>query len=294
MTTKLVQIPNNRLDRIINNNLDIADKVLIAVSFVFEKGLDLILDKLNNFKNPHNITVLTSNYLKSTEPKALRKLLELKRNGAKIYVFDSLKSNQNFHIKSYYFENKKDNLFNCIIGSSNISASAFQKSYELNVEIKDRNFAEEYKTNILNLLNSPHTFELSEEFIISYEKVYEENMNFIRKFEEEDFDDISVIPFKEPNIAQVEALKALNNSRIKMQQNKGLVVMATGLGKTILAALDVRQFNPKNFYLWPIEKKYLINQKKLSNSLCLKKDTVFIIVKVKTLIMISFLPAYKQ
>mgnify|MGYP003352135528 CR=1 FL=1 len=76
---KLVQIPNNRLDRIINNNIDIADKVLIAVSFIFEKGLDLILDKLNNFKHPQNITILTSNYLKSTEPRALKKLLELKK-----------------------------------------------------------------------------------------------------------------------------------------------------------------------------------------------------------------------
>ena len=259
MTTKLVQIPNNRLDRIINNNLDIADKVLIAVSFVFEKGLDLIHDKLNNFKHPQNITILTSNYLKSTEPRALKKLLKLKSNGAKIYVFDSLKSNQNFHMKSYYFENKKDNFFNCIIGSSNISAAAFQKSYELNVEIKDKNFAEEYKTNILNLLDSPHTLELSEDFIIDYEKVYEENTNFVRKFEEDNFEDISVIPFKEPNLAQIEALKALNNTRNELNQNKGLVVMATGLGKTILAALDVKQFNPKKF-LFVAHREEILNQ----------------------------------
>jgi superfamily II DNA or RNA helicase/HKD family nuclease len=259
MTTKLVQIPNNSLDRIINNNLDIADKVLIAVSFVFEKGLDLILDKLNSFKHPQNITILTSNYLKSTEPRALKKLLELKSNGAKIYVFDSLKSNQNFHMKSYYFENKKDNFFNCIIGSSNISAAAFQKSYELNVEIKDKNFAEEYKTNILNLLDSPHTLELSEDFIIDYEKVYEENMNFVRKFEEDNFEDISVIPFKEPNLAKIEALKALNNTRNELNQNKGLVVMATGLGKTILAALDVKQFNPKKI-LFVAHREEILNQ----------------------------------
>jgi len=149
MTIKLIQVPNYRLDKIINSNLDLAEKVLIVVSFVFEKGLDLILQKLSNFRHPNNITILTSNYLKSTEPKALKKLLELKKNGAKVYVFDSLSSNQNFHIKSYYFENKKNNFFNCIIGSSNISAAAFQKSYELNVEVKDKNFSEEYKKNIL-------------------------------------------------------------------------------------------------------------------------------------------------
>lgn len=245
MISKLIKIPDNKLDKVINNNIDLADKVFIVVSFVFEKGLNLILDKLSNFKHPQNITILTSNYLKSTEPRALKKLLNLKKNGSKIYVFDSLGSNQNFHIKSYYFENKKDNFFNCIIGSSNISAAAFQKSHELNVEIKDKNFAEEYKKIILNLLDNPHTLQLSEEFINSYEKVYEENMNFILKFEEDSIEDITVIPFKEPNIAQVEALKALIKTRNEFQQNKGLIVMATGLGKTILAALDVKQFNPK-------------------------------------------------
>ena len=87
MESKLIDIPNNELDEIINQNIEQSEKVLIVVSFIFEKGLGLILDKLKKFHNPNNITIITSNYLKSTEPKALRKLLNLKSLGSKIYLF---------------------------------------------------------------------------------------------------------------------------------------------------------------------------------------------------------------
>ena len=50
MESKLIDIPNNELDEIINNNIDKSNKILIVVSFVFEKGLDLIFDKLKNLK----------------------------------------------------------------------------------------------------------------------------------------------------------------------------------------------------------------------------------------------------
>ena len=138
MDSKLIDIPNNELDEIINQNIEQSNKVLIVVSFIFEKGLELVFDKLRSFHKPSNITIITSNYLKSTEPKALRKLLVLKSLGAKVYLFDSITSRENFHIKSYYFENEDKNFYSCYIGSSNISFSAFKLSHELNVEINDK------------------------------------------------------------------------------------------------------------------------------------------------------------
>ena len=59
MESKLIDIPNNELDEIINNNIDKSNKILIVV-FVFEKGLDLIFDKLKEFKNHENITFITA------------------------------------------------------------------------------------------------------------------------------------------------------------------------------------------------------------------------------------------
>ena len=75
MESKLIDIPTSELDEIINKNIEKSEKVLSVVSFIFEKGLSLILDKLKEFHSPKNITIVTSNDLKSTEPKALRKLL---------------------------------------------------------------------------------------------------------------------------------------------------------------------------------------------------------------------------
>ena len=162
MESKLIDIPNNELDVIINRNIDQSEKVLIVVSFVFEKGLALVFDKLKKFHNPANITIITSNYLKSTEPKALRKLLELKSLGAKIYLFDSISSKENFHIKSYYFENERYNFFSCIIGSSNMSFSAFKLSHELNIEIKDKKTCKEHKDKMSNFLSHTNLLEISD------------------------------------------------------------------------------------------------------------------------------------
>ena len=245
MESKLIDIPNNELDVIINRNIDQSEKILIVVSFVFEKGLALVFDKLKKFHNPANITIITSNYLKSTEPKALRKLLELKSLGAKIYLFDSISSKENFHIKSYYFENERYNFFSCIIGSSNMSFSAFKLSHELNIEIKDKKTCKEHKDKMSNFLSHTNLLEISEEVIFDYEKIYEENNNIMLEFENKKFHSFNEIQFKEPNEVQVEALVALKKSRNELNQDKGLVVMATGMGKTILSALDVKELNPK-------------------------------------------------
>ena len=44
---------------------------------------------------------------------------------------------------------------------------------------------------------------------------------------------------------QEEALMSLKN--LEIREKKGLVISATGTGKTILCALDVRNYNPQKF-----------------------------------------------
>jgi superfamily II DNA or RNA helicase/HKD family nuclease len=266
MVHKLIDIPNNQLDEIINNYIDESHEIVIIVSFIFEKGLGLILDKLRKFAHKHSLTVITSNYLKSTEPSALRKLLELKSLGAEIYLFDSLKSNQSFHIKSYYFANSSTNFSKCIIGSSNMSFSAFKKSYEFNVEIAEEGFVNNFKRSLSDILNHPSTLVLSAEIIEEYEHFYDENNNLILQSEKNIYEDtskdvandIEVIPYREPNIVQKDALEILNSVR-ELGIKKGLVVMATGLGKTILAALDASSFKP-NRLLFVAHREEILKQ----------------------------------
>ena len=54
---------------------------------------------------------------------------------------------------------------------------------------------------------------------------------------------------------QKEALKNLIFTR-KNGHTKGVIIAATGTGKTYLSAFDVQQFQPKDFSLLLIEKNY--------------------------------------
>jgi len=96
MASKLHYIPVNNFSNTINESISKSDEVTIAVSFIFKAGINLIWDSLLNFPDKKRITILTSNYLKSTEPDALEKLMILKELGANIYLFDSISSSQVF------------------------------------------------------------------------------------------------------------------------------------------------------------------------------------------------------
>ena len=106
MTSKLINIPENKLDEVLISKLSKSSSAVIIVSFVLESGLKLIIDELTKFisRDGNRLIIITSNYLKATQPKALELLLSLKDLGAEIYVFDSLEANKSFHIKGYFFK----------------------------------------------------------------------------------------------------------------------------------------------------------------------------------------------
>ena len=137
MTSNLHYIPDKAFDSVVNEKIQEADEVIISVSFVFLSGIDLIIENLRNFRNQSRLIIITSNYLSSSEPAALEKLLELKQQGAQIFFYDSISANRSFHMKSYFFStNQSDTL---IVGSSNLSLTAFQKGLELNLSTQDLN-----------------------------------------------------------------------------------------------------------------------------------------------------------
>lgn len=231
MASKLYCIPNESFDSVLNENIGNADEVIISVSFVFLSGLNLLIDSLKKFDNQSKITIITSNYLKSTEPVALDKLLELKDLSANIYFYDSIGANQSFHMKSYFFS--RDNSEMLIVGSSNLSLTAFQKGHELNLSTEDGLVCKEFRSVIQAIISDPHTQPLSKELIDRYRVIYDETTN--------PFNEIMGGSLITPNIVQSDALEILKTER-DLGLTKGLVVLATGLGKTFLSALDAKQF----------------------------------------------------
>ena len=230
-------------------------KFYFIVSFIKYSGIQLLISTLDELeKQGIQGEIITSVYLNITDSKALRKLLSYKNIKVKIYN----NSSESFHTKAYLFE--KEKYHSVIIGSSNISQSALYSAEEWNVKLTDSSFFNIYKKSLNQfekLWHSNEAIELTQDFIDEYEK-YKKSVNVQNTF---DYRKTKIEQENEfvPNSMQKRVLQKLKETRINGNK-KGLVISATGTGKTYLAAMDIKQFfeinsNTEN-------KLFKINEKK--------------------------------
>ncbi|MGS2721008.1 DUF3427 domain-containing protein [Paraglaciecola aestuariivivens] len=216
-----------------------ATSISIAAAFIRQTGLNLIFTALDDalFRGA-KVRILTGDYMGITEPKALRHLLLLQSRGAEIKVFES-KAKQSFHMKAYIFlegdENQRDGY--AFIGSSNISKAALLDGLEWNVSVDLKTEPKKFETILTKyeeLYNGNRCIHLTHEWIDEYEKRIPKTLpvKLVANADDEDFE-----PTPEPNIIQQQALTKLHQTRLEGYQ-RGLVVMATGTGKTWLSAFD--------------------------------------------------------
>jgi len=223
-----------------------ATTINIATAFIRFTGIRLIEDALvDAIKRGANVRILTGDYLGITDPKALRYLLLLQEMGAEVKVFES-EGKHSFHMKAYLFvrsDNGADHEGCAFIGSSNISKSALENGLEWNLKVDKSENQQRFKQIIdeYNLIYADARCKpLTNQWIDDY----------IRRIPNREFQKPSEVGAEEqdslpiPNDIQTEALDALNETR-EEGYRRGLVVMATGLGKTWLAAFDCQQINAK-------------------------------------------------
>ena len=87
--------------------LQTADQASFMVSFIRWSGLQLLIRPLDEFRqedSSNKLRILTSTYLNITEPKALRRLLEMPN--VETRIFDS--GSVSFHTKAYLFQRHVD------------------------------------------------------------------------------------------------------------------------------------------------------------------------------------------
>ena len=233
-------------------------KFYFIVSFIRYSGIQLLISTLDKLeKQGIQGEIITSVYLNITDSKALRKLLSYKNIKVKIYN----NSSESFHTKAYLFE--KEKYHSVVIGSSNISQSALYSAEEWNVKLTDSSFFNIYGKSLNQfekLWHSNEAIELTQDFIDEYEK-YKKSVNVQNTF---DYRKTKIEQENEfvPNSMQKRVLQKLRETRINGNK-KGLVISATGTGKTYLAAMDIKQFfeinsNTEN-------KLFEINKSKTSN-----------------------------
>jgi superfamily II DNA or RNA helicase/SOS-response transcriptional repressor LexA len=229
------KIPRKKVLSKIITELENCENFYISVAFVTTGGIATLI---NTFKSLEEKGVkgkiLVSQYLNFTQPEALRRLSQFKNINLKIIT------KENSHSKGYIF--KHSDYYNLIIGSSNLTSSALSTNKEWNMKVSARN-SSSIVDKVINEFQDD--FEIgevvNESYIKKYEEIYKKQFLVYQRSKEELFKELNVEII--PNSMQVEALQNLED--LRKENDKALIISATGTGKTYLAAFDAKAFNPK-------------------------------------------------
>ena len=224
-------------------SMEKAVQIDIIVSFLMESGVRMLLKELNNALNRGaRVRILTGNYLGITQPSALYLIKHELKDRVELRFYNE--KERSFHPKSYIFHYTDHS--EIYIGSSNISRSALTSGIEWNYRFSsrtdNRNYEKFYST--FEDLFEHHSILIDDERLREYSKNWHRPAasKDLEKYDENESDSsIRVVPFFEPRGAQIEALCALENTRAEGAR-RALILAATGVGKTALAAFDSKTY----------------------------------------------------
>ncbi len=238
------------MSRAIISELRHADSFIFSVAFITPSALNVLKQDLLDFEGDG--TIITSNYLGFNSPATYRELLNFPNLRVKV-----VEARHGFHAKGYIFRGNGQTT--AIVGSSNLTVSALSSNLEWNFRFSAQNeghvvrqieeairlqervadtvdaawiedFERSYKPRVPTSWLDQRASHLPEEALLWDINAAEE-----RRFEQQ--------PTVTPNKMQESALASLSELR-SAGKASALVVSATGTGKTILAGLDVRAFDP--------------------------------------------------
>ncbi len=212
-----------------------AQSIDIAVAFVMDGGVQRLRPYFEELlQRGGQLRLLTGDYMDATEPDGLQSLLDLQGHRT-LRVFESRGSS--FHPKSYIFR-WQDEEGTAFVGSSNLSRTALGHGVEWNYRVissRDHAGFQSVRDAFERLFVHPSTVALTHEWIQSYRQRRRADAPRLAGIEPE------VAPPPKPHGIQDEALRALRATR-EDGNRAGLVVLATGLGKTWLSAFDSQDY----------------------------------------------------
>ena len=228
------------------------DRIDLAISFVMRSGLNLIARHLDEaLDRGASVRLLTTDYGLITDASALGFFLDrigppgTGRLAARVFSDPST----SFHPKGYLFSSSRSGAGVAFVGSSNLSHSGLTTGVEWNLQTHHLSaLHREFET----LWADPRAVTLSAEWLAHYDEQRRQRATgrpVVDRFgvepneieeagelaAETGIEEAEAAPT--PWSVQSEALAALEATRIDGHE-AGLVVMATGLGKTWLAAFD--------------------------------------------------------
>lgn len=233
---------NNQIWDQLRSELNDAEEFAFAVAFVTDVMVSNLKPLFRSLAaRGVRGRLLTSTYQQFNQPDMFKELLKIKNLEVRIATV------RGFHQKGYLF--KHHDYQTAIIGSANLTASALMKNqnYEWSLKINSLNNGE-----IINQIN--HNFEaewrearlLDEGWLEDYRKSYQADHQAHRVVHDyvtpegpqKDSQQIKPNQMQKVALAEIAALRIAGKDR-------GLVVSATGTGKTYLGAFDVQAVKPK-------------------------------------------------
>jgi superfamily II DNA or RNA helicase/HKD family nuclease len=218
-----------------------AESIRLAVSFVMESGAKLIAPELKLAADRGaTVRLLTGRYLSITEPSALYYLKNQLGDAIDMRFYNGVV--QAFHPKAYLFDYGRD--AEVFVGSSNLSLSALTDAVEWNYRFTSKEHPDDYRkfSDTFDALFQYCSEPITPEVLKSYSIVWKKPA--VVRLADAARAQLAVVyrPSRpEPRGAQIEALYYLKRAREEGAQ-RGLVVAATGVGKTHIAAFDSLAF----------------------------------------------------
>lgn len=221
---------------VIERELSSCDSFSISVAFITKSGITPLLQILKELEH-RNVggRILTTDYLMFSEPEALKTLAELKNISLRMYQTEG---GPGFHTKGYIF--RKDGLYRILIGSANMTQYALTVNQEWNAKIvstEQGEFANKVRSEFDLLWRSQKALDFEvfyEEYRTKYE-IVKKQRQIVRA---EKTPSLSAYRLQ-PNSMQVGFINSLKKLYEKGEQ-KGLLISATGTGKTYASAFGVR------------------------------------------------------
>jgi superfamily II DNA or RNA helicase/HKD family nuclease len=218
-----------------------------SVAFIAPGAIAQLRQHLRDYRGSG--CIVTSDYLGFNQPRAFAELLKVgEDHGIDVRRHPAA----GFHAKGYIFENKHN--ITAIIGSSNLTSAALSKNHEWNLRVSaahGSDLAQQIERLLANQLEESDP--LTQEWIDAYSATY-----------------LAPAPQRlttpaqatttaiEPNAMQRDALLALDLARAEGAQ-RAIIVSATGTGKTLLSAFDVRQVAPERL-LFVVHREQIIDK----------------------------------
>ncbi|MEU5780382.1 DUF3427 domain-containing protein [Micromonospora lupini] len=225
-----------RIGHEVNHEMASAEGVDLLCAFIKWYGLRIVEPAIRELiARGGKVRVITTTYLGATDQRAIDRLKEL---GAEVKVSYETRTTR-LHAKAWLFR-RSNGTTTAYVGSSNLSKTALVDGVEWNVRISNME-----QPHVIDTFTATFEDYWNDPAFEAYDATRDaERLRHALTGERRDqapteISNLDVRPYP----YQAEILADLDAERLVHGRWRNLVVMATGTGKTVVAALDYRRLN---------------------------------------------------